>query len=141
MRKSPFCFNSWQIPYKYRSSAHRDPLRWLLLRPFGSCLTRYSVQRAPLGEVKLSDWVDDDLFNVLPAICYFAYTLKTDLPKAEIVLIINTGIKEEIQDCFETAAKAFGVKFVRLHDVDKVNNHPSAKGMAAICDQIAEVLL
>ncbi len=99
------------------------------------------MQRAPLGEVKLSDWVDDDLFNVLPAICYFAYTLKTDLPDTEIVLIINTGIKEEIQDCFETAAEHFGVKSVRLYDVDKENNHPSAKGMAAICDQIAEVLL
>ena len=99
------------------------------------------MQRAPLGEVKLSDWVDDDLFNVLPAICYFAYTLKTDLPKAEIVLIINTELKEEIQKCFETAAKAFGVKFVRLHDVDKVNNHPSASGMAAICEQVAEALV
>lgn len=102
--------------------------------------TNDSWANAPLGEIKFSDWTDDDLFNVLPAICYFAYTLRTDLPETEIVLIINTDIKPEIQNCFEEAAKAFGVKFVRLHDVDKVNNHPSAAGMTAICDQVAAVL-
>lgn len=102
--------------------------------------TNDSWANAPLGEIMLSDFKDDDLFNVLPAICYLTYILKTDLPEAEIVLLINTGIKKEIQDCFEAAAKAFGVKFVRLHDVDKVNNHPSAAGMAAICQQVAAVL-
>lgn len=102
--------------------------------------TNDSWANAPLGEIKFSDWTDDDLFNVLPAICYFAYTLRTDLPETEIVLIINTDIKPEIQNCFEEAAKAFGVKFVRLHDIDKVNNHPSAAGMTAICDQVAAVL-
>ena len=102
--------------------------------------TNDSWANAPLGEIQLSDWVDQDLFNVLPAICYFAYVLKTDLPEAEIVLIINTDIKPEIQDCFEEAAKAFGIKSVRLHDVDKVNNHPSDSGMVAICEQVAAVL-
>ena len=102
--------------------------------------TNDSWADAPLGEVQLAEWVDDDLFNVLPAICYFAYVLKTDLPEAEIVLIINTDIKPEIQDCFEEAAKAFGIKSVRLHDVDKVNNHPSDSGMVAICEQVAAVL-
>ena len=102
--------------------------------------TNDSWANAPLGEIKLSDWTDDDLFSVLPAICYLTYILKTDLPDADIILIINSGIKPEIQDCFEIAAKHFGVKSVRLHDIDKENNHPSAKGMAAICEQIAAVL-
>lgn len=102
--------------------------------------TNDSWAEAPLGEVQLSDWVDQDLFNVLPAICCFTYILKADLPDAEIVLIGNTGIKKEIQDCFETAAKHFGVKCVSLQDIDKVNNHPSASGMVSICDQVAAVL-
>ena len=102
--------------------------------------TNDSWADAPLGEIQLSDWADDDLFRVLPAICYLTYILKNDLPEADIVLLINTGIKKEIQDCFEAAAKAFGVKFVRLHDVDKINNHPSAAGMTAICQQVSAVL-
>lgn len=102
--------------------------------------TNDSWADAPLGEVKLSDWADDHLFCVLPAICYFTCVLKTDFPSAEIVLIINTGIKKEIQDCFIEAAKHFGVTYVRLQDIDKENNHPSAKGMAAICEQVAKAI-
>lgn len=94
----------------------------------------------PLGEVKLSDWQDDDLFCVLPAICHLAYTLKTDLPDAETVLIVNSDLKPEIQDCFEIAAKHYGLKCVRLQNIDKENGHPTAAGMQAICKQVAAVL-
>ena len=102
--------------------------------------TNDSWADAPLGEVQLGNWEESDLFSVLPAICYLTYILKNDLPEADIILIINTDIKPEIRDCFEVAAKAFGAKFVRLRDVDKVNNHPTAAGMAAICRQVAAVL-
>ena len=102
--------------------------------------TNDSWANAPLGEIKLSDWEEKDLFSVLPAICCLTGMLKADLPDADIILIINSGIKPEIQDCFEAAAKHFGVKSVRLHDIDKVSAHPTAKGMAAICEQVAAVL-
>ena len=103
--------------------------------------TNDSWAEAPLGELKLSGWEEQDLFCVLPAICYFASVLKTDLPNAEIVFLSNTGIKKEIRDCFETAAKQFGVKCVALHGIDKESNHPSQKGMETICRQLAEALL
>ena len=102
--------------------------------------TNDSWANAPLGEIKLSGWEEKDLFSVLPAICYLTYSLKTDLPDADVVLIVNTGIKPEIQSCFEVAAKHFGVKIVRLQNIDKVYNHPTAAGMATICDQVAAVL-
>ena len=69
---------------------------------------------APLGEMQLSNWEEKDLFSVIPAICYLAYSLKTDLPTLEIVFIINTEIKEEIQNALEDAAKYYRLKFVRL---------------------------
>ena len=103
--------------------------------------TNDSWAGAPLGSLQFSDWEEKDLFGVLPAICYFAHTLKTDLPEAEIVFLSNTGIKEEIRSCFEEVAKQFGVKCVALHDIDKENNHPSQKGMASICQQLADALL
>ncbi len=103
--------------------------------------TNDSWADAPLGETKFSDFEEKDLFCVLPAICYFANALKTDLPEAEIVFIINTGIKEEIQNCFEKAAKYYGLKYVRLQNIDKENNHPSDKGMEKICEQLSSVLL
>ena len=100
--------------------------------------TNDSWANAPLGEMKLSGFTDADLYYVLPAICYFAYTLSTDLPDAKILFVINDGLKPEIQDCMEAAAKYYGINSVRLHDVDKINRHPTAAGMLTICDQIFE---
>ena len=95
---------------------------------------------APLGEVKLSDWLEDDLYCVLPAFCYFMSALKTELPDAEICFIINTEMRAEIGDCIEFAGKYFDVKTVRLHDIDKLEGHPTIKGMAEICDQVLAVI-
>lgn len=94
----------------------------------------------PLGDVKFDGFEDNDPFCILPAICYFTETLKRDLPDAEIVLIVNTELKPEIQECFETAAKHYGVKCVRLQNIDKESGHPIASGMQAICKQVAAVL-
>ena len=102
--------------------------------------TNDSWSNAPLGEMKFADWEEKDLFFVMPAICYFAYRLKTDLPKAEIVFVINTEIKEEIQNCMEELAMRYGVKAVRLHDISKDEGHPNKKGMSQICEQILERL-
>ena len=96
---------------------------------------------APLGDVKLSDWSEDDLYCVLPAFCYFMSALKTELPDAEICFIINTELRAEIGDCIELAGKHFGVRTIRLHDIDKIEGHPTVKGMSEICDQVYDSLI
>ena len=96
---------------------------------------------APLGEIKISGWEEEDLFSVLPAICYFAHTLKEDFPDAEIIFIINTELKEEIPSCMEYAAKKYGLKAVRLENISKENGHPTKKGMAQIRKQILKKLV
>ena len=102
--------------------------------------TNDSWSEAPLGEMKLSNWVEKDLFQALPAICHFVCTLKENLPNAEIVVIINTEIKEQIQDALENIAKFCEIKYVRLRDIDKECGHPTAKGMAQISEQVLSVL-
>ena len=102
--------------------------------------TNDSWSDAPLGEMKFSDWEEKDLFNVLPAICYFAYLLKTDLPNVKTVFIINTDIKEEIQDAMEKAAHYYSLQSVRLKDIDKLDGHPTKKGMIDICEQLLKSL-
>ena len=91
---------------------------------------------APLGEMKFSDFKREDLFSVLPAICYFMTRLKSDLPNANIVFIANCGIKKEIVECMKKAAEKLGVKVVELSDIDKQHSHPTILGMTQICDQI-----
>lgn len=94
---------------------------------------------APLGEVKLSDWSEEDLYCVLPAFCHFMSALKAELPEAEICFIINTDMRAEIGNGIELAGKHFGVKTVRLHDIDKLEGHPTVKGMSEICEQVLAV--
>lgn len=103
--------------------------------------TNDSWSEAPLGKMKTSDWEEKDLFRVLPAICYFAYTLKTDLPDVEIIFIINTDIKEEIQNGIEEVAKHYGLKSVRLESISKEAGHPTAKGMIEISEQLIRALV
>lgn len=98
--------------------------------------TNDSWSNAPLGEEQYCDWQESDLFNALPAICYFIHTLKENHPSARLVVIGNCDIKDEIVTCLKNASARYGAEFVALHDVDKMSGHPTVLGMEQICDQV-----
>lgn len=98
--------------------------------------TNDSWANAPLGEFKLSDIAEEDLYCVLPAISYFAKTLREDIPCARIVFIANCDIKTEIISAMKAAGEHFGVEVVELSCIDKLDGHPTAKGMEEIAEQI-----
>ena len=62
------------------------------------------------------------------------------MPNAELVVIINTGLKPEVTEGMKEAARYYGGKIVELHDIEKIAGHPTAKGMMQIKDQILEQL-
>ena len=98
--------------------------------------TNDSWSNAPLGEMQFSNWEEKDLFFVLPAICYFAWLLKNDLPDTQIYFVVNTDIKAEIQNALQVAAEKFGAKAIVLENIDKDWGHPTKQGMTDICEQI-----
>jgi hypothetical protein len=102
--------------------------------------TNDSWADAPLGQMKFSDWEESDLYYVLPAICYFAHALKTDLPNARIVFIVNSALKPEIEECMVAVAEHYGLDCIVLKNVIKQNNHPTSKGMEIICKQLIDAL-
>lgn len=102
--------------------------------------TNDSWSNAPLGEAKYSDFREDELFSVLPAICYFMTVLKKKHPGTRVVFIGNCDIKQEIIDGMKHAAQLLSVDFVELHDIDKINGHPTVLGMTQICEQVIEKL-
>ena len=102
--------------------------------------TNDSWSNAPLGEEKYTDFCEQDLFSVLPAICHFVVTLHKEHPHARLVLIGNCDIKREILDCMKHIAERLSVEFVELHDVDKINGHPTVLGMTQICDQVMDAI-
>ena len=102
--------------------------------------TNDSWSNAPLGVETYSDFTENELFNVLPAICYFMTTLKQEHPNTRVVFIGNCDIKREILDCMAHAAQKLSVDFVELQDIDKINGHPTVLGMTQICEQVLEKL-
>jgi len=101
--------------------------------------TNDSWSDAPLGEFKLSDFEDKEFFSVLPAIGYYFQLLKETLPDADIYCLINTELKKEITDALLKASNYVGINTVKFTHIDKVNGHPTAKGMQEIKEQILEV--
>ena len=90
--------------------------------------TNDSWANDPVGELKYSDWTREDLFCVLPAFCYFIHRLGEVFPGANVIALINTGMKPEIADGYEEACKHYGVGYVRYTDIDKFSAHPTPKG-------------
>ena len=66
--------------------------------------------------------------------------MKKELPNTEIVVIVNTELKDEVTNALKTASRLYGVKCVVLRDIDKDWGHPTAQGMSQICEQVAEEL-
>ena len=135
------CSTSSSFIYRYRKLVEngfftKNEIDTIIV--FGG--TNDSWSNAPLGVEKYSDFYENELFSVLPSICYFMKTLKYEHPNARVVFIGNCDIKREILDCMQHAAQQFSVDFVELHDIDKINGHPTVLGMTQICEQIIENL-
>ena len=102
--------------------------------------TNDSWADAPLGTIKYENWETDDLYSVLPAICYFLKILKDKLPKAEIYCLINTELKPEIAEGMRNACQMYGVTAISFDSIDKRCGHPTIKGMQDIKNTVLKVL-
>ena len=91
-----------------------------------------------LGEEKYSDWTDDDLNQVLPAMCYFYCRVREILPDAEIYGIANLRMKQEIIDSIYNSCEYVGGHYVGIK-VELESSHPTALGMQQIKDEILKV--
>ena len=102
--------------------------------------TNDSWSEAPLGELKLDGIEKSDLFSVLPAISYFAGTLKERLPDTRIVFIANCDIKQEVIDAIRCVCEHYDLTYVGLSNIDKENRHPTELGMEQIAAQVLDGL-
>ena len=99
--------------------------------------TNDSWAGAPLGEVKYDNVTTEELFTVLPAITHFAARLAKDASDKNVIFIINTGLKPEIEEAIVLSCKRYGLESIKLSDIDKRCGHPTIKGMEQISEQVA----
>lgn len=102
--------------------------------------TNDSWAKSPLGEMMFADWKKEDLYCVLPAVCYLLHRLVENLPDTRLLCVINTKLRPEIEGCFVTACEHYGVDFVMLEDIEKKSGHPTILGMEQIKEQILDHL-
>lgn len=95
---------------------------------------------SPIGDYKYSDWTDDDCKQFRPALACLLDKLKKQYPKAQIYSLLNSELKEEINESFRTICKHYDIQLIELHDIEKQNGHPSIKGMESICQQLVEAI-
>ena len=102
--------------------------------------TNDSWLSTPFGEIKFTDFYRKDFYSVCPAVCYFVGKLKSILPDADVIFVMNTGLKEEICDAIRAACDHYGARYLELFDIDKIHGHPSIKGMKSIREQVKAAL-
>lgn len=102
--------------------------------------TNDSWAGVPFGNVKYENWEEQDLYSVLPAICCFFKTLKDTLPNANIYCLINTQLKPEISDAMKKVCKEYGIMKIAFEQIDKIDGHPTVKGMQDIKNKVLEIL-
>lgn len=102
--------------------------------------TNDSWANAPIGEFQYEGWTNADLYNFRPAFAYMLHQLKQLYPNAEIYNITNSELSEAVTTSAEEICSHYNVPNLLLKDVEKQWNHPSAKGMEAICNQLIDLV-
>ena len=91
---------------------------------------------SPVGEYQYSDWTKEDCKNFRPALACLFDMLQKRYPKARICSLLNSELREPINESMREICKHYNIQLIELHDIDKQNGHPSISGMKSICDQL-----
>ncbi len=102
--------------------------------------TNDSWAESPIGDYMYKEWSAKDLFFFRPAMCYLIANLQKHYPTAELYVISNTELKEDVTLSIAEICKHYGVKIIQLDNIDKLTGHPSVKGMGQIADQIVQAI-
>ncbi len=102
--------------------------------------TNDSWANAPLGDYQYSDIRHDQLWSFRPALAYMLAWMKQRYINTEMYFILNSELKQEINESVNIICEHYGIPVITLKDIDKLSGHPSVKGMGQIATQISEKL-
>lgn len=95
---------------------------------------------SPVGELKYSDWTNDDIKNLRPALCYMLDMIKTNAPSARIIFIQNQGLTADVRNSIKDACDYYNAERIELANITCNGLHPTAAGMTQIANRIIGVL-
>ena len=95
-----------------------------------------------LGKYVYENWSAADLKCFRPAFSKFLSTLQELYPDAIVLNITNNvtagipGLTKSIAESMQNICNHYGVYNIVLKDIEKVDGHPTYKGMQSICNQV-----
>lgn len=95
---------------------------------------------SPIGEYKYDGWTKEDLFSFRPALAKMLSFMIDRYLNVEIYFILNDGLQAEINESVKTICAHYQIPCVELNGIEKINGHPSVKGMNQICEQVEAFL-
>ena len=100
--------------------------------------TNDSWANSPIGEYKYKKFTKEDLYAFRPAMAYMCKYMKKHYKKAKIFFVLNSELKEDINESVKTILKKYKIPCIELHDIEKQDGHPSIRGMQSIVDQVGK---
>lgn len=93
-----------------------------------------------VGEYKYGGWTKGDFYTFRPAMAYMLDHVKKRYPHVKVYFLLNSELRDDINESCLTICKHYGVPCIQLHDIHKINGHPSVEGMKAIARQVLDVI-
>lgn len=98
--------------------------------------TNDSWAGVPIGEYVYDNPTPADLYAFRPAFCLLLDYVGKRYADADIYVIINSELSDEITRSMEEICRHNSITPIRLHDIDKQWGHPSVEGMKHISEQV-----
>lgn len=102
--------------------------------------TNDSWAGAPIGNYKYDNWKRADLYTFRPAMAKLLNDILEYYPNVDVYFILNSELKEEINESVVEVCKHYKVPVIKLHDIDKKSGHPSIKGMKSFAQQVLKAI-
>lgn len=93
-----------------------------------------------LGNYVWSGFTDADKRTFRGGTAYVIDFLQKKYPDSQIVFMLNSDLRADINESVQTVCDHYGVPVLKLHDITKIEEHPDTPGMLAIKEQLMEML-
>jgi len=98
--------------------------------------TNDSWAHSPIGEYKYENWTKEELYSFRPAMACLLSGMIDYYPNVKIYFLLNDGLSKEITESVKNICNHYHVSCIEFSGLDKINGHPSIKGMEQITRQI-----
>ena len=105
-----------------------------ILLIFGN--TNDSWAGAKTGEYMYDSWGKGDLYFYRPALAKLLSDAQSRYPNVKIWFLINDGLRDDITESTRVICRHYGIPYIELKDIEKVDGHPTVSGMEAIARQV-----